>query len=57
MLVLLKFLRLFLFYLSVVIPGTRLLEYLHSHFPKSLYTIQKVVKKDYGDFRVLVWAW
>ena len=50
MLVLLKFLRIFLVHLSTLLPGTGLLEYLHSNFPKSLYSIRKVVKYDDGDF-------
>ena len=50
MFILLKFLRHFVFYLSSIIPGNAILEQLNAHFPRSVYSIRKVLKVGYNDF-------
>ena len=44
MFILLKFLRYFIFYLSSIVAGDGVLGKLYSHFPKSVYSIRKVLK-------------
>ena len=50
MFVLLKFLRHFIFYLSYIIPGSGVLEQLNTLFPRSVYSIRKVLKDGYSEF-------
>lgn len=50
MFILLQFLRHLIFYLSSILPANGVLQQLHSHFPRSFYSIRKVLKDGNSKF-------